>query len=85
MVGVGPDDAAIRNVGGGVIVLGSRKPLRILGHRRNDVVEHFVVGAVHLDPFFCPKVKTGVVRSEQFAIVIRPLIGECLRANQRVD
>ena len=43
MVGVGPDDAAIRNVGGGVIVLGRRKPLRILGDRRNDVFKYGIM------------------------------------------
>ena len=64
VVGVSPDDAAIRNVRGRVVVLSGRQPFRILCDRCNDVVKHVVVGPVHLDPFLGPKVKTGVICSE---------------------
>ena len=57
----------------------------IFGGRRNDVIEDFVIGPIRLEPLLCKKVETGVILSVQFAVVIRPLIRECLRPDQRVD
>ena len=82
IVGVGPQSTASRNVADRIIEgLGRRETLRILGDGRNDVVEHFVIGPVHFEPLLCPKVKRGFSRSEQLAVVIRPLVRECLRAD----
>ena len=72
----------IRN---GIEIHRRRHAAEIFGDRRHEIIEHLVIRTVDLDPVFCPQMVPGIVRPEQFAEVICPLIRESFGADQGVD
>src|SRR2546426_8954735 len=64
---------------------GCRQTPGILGDRRYHVREDLAERPVHFEPRFGPVMELRGSCSEEFPVVVGPLVGEFFSADQRVD